>query len=206
MGVGANLSFVGADVVVRHPLSLQLRNQPADRGLLLARHQVRGELETESARNKLIEELPAHRLPLFGPDPALQSLAHGFTERFDAVDIDRVEKCLIRLGKPQSLQIDDLNPHGCCRPAQIGIDDRRPSLASTSRVSPGLAPTSGLDIGNRTVLETNLRPKPKLNFLVFVQELTVRRDERQVGREIIAKLGGPFQFGNDLAVALKEIA
>ena len=45
VGVGANLGFVGTDVVVRHALPLQLHDQPADRALLLAGNQIRGKLE-----------------------------------------------------------------------------------------------------------------------------------------------------------------
>ena len=54
-------------------------DQPADRGLLLARNQVRRELERRLSQ-QLIEELAAHRLPLLGPDPALQGLAHCLDE------------------------------------------------------------------------------------------------------------------------------
>ena len=83
MGVGANLSFMGTDVVVRHAVALQLHNQPPDRALLLARNQVRGEFERRLVK-QLIEELAAHRLTLFGPDATFKSRAHGLAESFHA--------------------------------------------------------------------------------------------------------------------------
>ena len=89
-------------------------------------------------------------------------------------------------------------------PRKPGSTTAVPSLASTSRVSPGLAPTSALAVGDRTVLEANLRLQAELDLLEFVQGLPVRADERQVRREIIAELGGPFQLGHDLAVAFEE--
>ena len=72
MSVGANLGFVGTDVVVRHALALQLRDQPSDRALFLARNQIGGKLERRFVQ-QLVEELPAHRLALFGPDATFQS-------------------------------------------------------------------------------------------------------------------------------------
>ena len=92
-------------------------------------------------------------------------------------------------------------------PRRAGIDHRRPELGlDLARVARLGSRRARLDIGNRAVLEANLRLQAELDFLDFVQGLPVRAKEDQVGREIIAELGGPFQLGHDLAVALRGSA
>ena len=87
-------------------------------------------------------------------------------------------------------------------PRRLGSSTAEPSLASTSRVSPGLAPTSlRCDVGDRAVLEPKLRLQAELTSLTSFDRPPVGANEDQVGREVIADLGSPFQLGHDLAVA-----
>ena len=97
MGVGANLGFVGADVVVRHALPLQLRDQPADRALLLAGNQIRGKLE------RRLPEQYDRGSGGASPDAARSGCGVRGSSRtasrsdVHAVEVDRVEECLIQL-------------------------------------------------------------------------------------------------------------
>ena len=156
-------------------------------------------------RKQLIEELAADRLPLLGPDPPLQDLAHGRTERLRAVDIDRVEKRLVQLGKPESLQIVDVHLHRRpSRRASSGSTTDRPELGLELARVARLGTHERARIGDRAVLEPKLRLQAKLDLLELVQRLAVRAEESEVGREIVAELGGPFELGHDLAVALEK--
>ena len=94
--------------------------------------------------------------------------------------------------------------HGDAARASSGSATAEPELGLDLTRVARLAPISGARIGDRAVLEANFRLQTELNFLEFVQRLAVRANERQVGREIIAKFGRPFELGYDMAVALEK--
>ena len=82
------------------------------------------------------------------------------------------------------------------RRAQLGLDlARLARLGSHERGSmSGIVPSWNRSSGWRR----------NWTSLTSFKRLPVRADERQVGREIIAELGGPFELGHDLPVALEE--
>ena len=79
MRIGANLGFVGPDLLVGHSSPLELRDQPLDRRPLLARHQIGREVERRLPE-QLVDDLPVHGLALFRFDLALQRFANGLAQ------------------------------------------------------------------------------------------------------------------------------